>query len=123
MGCADCALVVSGTATAELAVLGVPMVVCYHLPTAERLLARAVIRTQWFALPNIIAGRSIVPELLNPNPATLVAAVADVLGSDARRRRMRSDLELVERELGPAGAMAAIAQLVRATARPSPQSA
>jgi lipid-A-disaccharide synthase len=123
MASADCALAVSGTVTAELAILGVPMVVCYHLPTVERLLARAVIRTQWFALPNIVARRSIVPELLNPSPAVLAVAVADVLGSDARRRQMRSDLELVERELGPAGAMAAIARLVRATAHRSPQSA
>lgn len=116
MAGADCALAVSGTVTAELAILGVPMVVCYHLPAIERLLARSFVRTHWFALPNIVARRPVVPELLNPSPVALAAAVADLLGSDARRRQMRADLASVGREFGPAGAMPAIAGLVLSVA-------
>ena len=123
MARADCALAVSGTVTAELAILGVPMVVCYHLPVTERLLARALVRTQWFALPNIIARRPVVPELLNPSPNVLASAVADLLGSAARRQQMSADLASVRREFEPAGAMAAIAGLVLSLARSSPQSA
>ena len=123
MARADCALAVSGTVTAELAILGVPMVVCYHLPVIERWLARSFVQTRWFALPNIIARRPVVPELLNPSPSVLVSAVADLLGSDARRRQMSACLGSVGRELEPAGAMAAIAGLVLSIARSSPQSA
>ena len=68
---ADCACAVSGTVTAELALLGVPMVVCYHLPWSSQVLARALVRIPHFALPNILAGTRLVPEKLEPEPEAL----------------------------------------------------
>jgi len=65
MAGADVVLIASGTATLEAALLGAPMVVCYRVSriteSVVRLLARGV---SWVSLPNIVAGRLIVPEIL-----------------------------------------------------------
>jgi len=62
---ADAAVVASGTATVELAALGVPMVVIYRVhPLTWQLGKRLVRGVSHVALPNIIAGRSVVPEVL-----------------------------------------------------------
>jgi lipid-A-disaccharide synthase len=61
---ARAALVASGTATLELALAGVPMVVAYRVSIVEELVARLMLRIGNLALPNLIAGQTIVPELL-----------------------------------------------------------
>jgi len=64
MAAADVILVASGTATLEGALLGVPMVICYRVSRATEVLARLLVRVPWAGLPNIVAGRLIVPEIL-----------------------------------------------------------
>ncbi len=61
---ADLILVASGTATLEAALLGVPMVVCYRASRLTEVAARLLVRVPWASLPNNVAGRSIVPEIL-----------------------------------------------------------
>lgn len=61
---ADAALTISGTATMELAVAGVPMVVAYRTTRLSAWLARRLIQVPFVAMPNLVAGRSLVPELL-----------------------------------------------------------
>jgi lipid-A-disaccharide synthase len=61
---ADVALSSSGTATLEAAILGTPVVVMYRLSRATYLLARKLVRLPHFSLVNIVAGRRVVPELL-----------------------------------------------------------
>ncbi len=64
MAGADVNLIASGTATLEAALLGVPMVVCYRVSRLTEVVVRLLVRVPWAALPNIVAGRAIVPEIL-----------------------------------------------------------
>ena len=108
---ADCACAVSGTVTAELAILGVPMVVCYHLPWLSRMMAQALVRAPHFALPNILAGTRIVPETLEPEPEGLARMLGLLMRDSEERRQQLEGLARVAAGLGPPGAMARICAL------------
>ncbi|HUG37794.1 MAG TPA: hypothetical protein VML54_12625, partial [Candidatus Limnocylindrales bacterium] len=64
MAAADAILIASGTATLEAALLGAPMVVCYRVSRFTAMTARLLVRIPWISLPNIVAGRAVVPEVL-----------------------------------------------------------
>jgi lipid-A-disaccharide synthase len=64
MAGADVVLIASGTATLEAALLGTPMVVCYRVSRFTEAVVRLMVRVEWCSLPNLIAGRPIVPEIL-----------------------------------------------------------
>lgn len=97
---ATAALTVSGTATMELAVAGVPMIVAYRVGAITEFLARRMIAVPHVAMPNLILGRAAVPELLQADCTPdrladeLVALLAD--GAVAQRR----DLAEICRRLG-----------------------
>jgi len=74
LGKTSLAIVTSGTATLETALLGVPQVVFYNMSGFEVGLARLLTRVKHFALPNIIVGAEVVPELLNPSVEALIDA-------------------------------------------------
>lgn len=91
------ALVASGTATLELAVLGVPMVVAYRVHPSTYAIGKALVRgIEHIALPNILAGQKIVPEHIQRlDPAALardLLAVADDQGLVRRLDRVRARL-------------------------------
>ena len=115
---AQAAAVCSGTATLELACLQLPMVVVYRAglaATLEYALLRGRLGGQRFAaLPNIIADREIVRELLGAaaTPTAIAAAAGELLCDGQRRARMRSDLAAVASALGPPGASERTAELV-----------
>lgn len=119
---AECACAVSGTVTAELALLGVPMVVCYHLPWLSRMLARTLVRIPHFALPNVLSGSRLVPELLEPEPDVLVRTLAPLMLDSEERRRQLEGLVRVAAGLGPPGAMERICTLARELAAPDRRS-
>jgi len=119
---ADCACAVSGTVTAELALLGVPMVVCYHLPWLSRVLARALVRIPHFALPNVLSRTRLVPEMLEPEPEALVRILAPLMLDSEERRRQLAGLVGVAAGLGPPGAMRRICTLARELATPGRRS-
>ena len=64
MAAADAVLVASGTATLESALIGVPMVICYRGSRLTEVVVRCLARVPWCGLPNLIAGRAVVPEIL-----------------------------------------------------------
>jgi lipid-A-disaccharide synthase len=64
MAAADVLLVASGTATLEAALLGTPMVVCYRVSPLTEMVGRLLTRIPWISLPNIVARRTVVPEIL-----------------------------------------------------------
>src|SRR6202043_3623251 len=64
LAAADLAIVSSGTATVEAALLGKPMIVIYKLSPLTAKLAKPLVRTKFFSMVNLIAGREIVPELI-----------------------------------------------------------
>lgn len=113
---ADAALVASGTATLEAAVLGVPHVVCYRvsLPTwvAARLLVRGV---RHIGMPNLLAGREVVPEAVQRlDPARLADPVVEWLRDPGAAEATRAGLAAVRASLGPPGASRRAAEAVAA---------
>jgi lipid-A-disaccharide synthase len=114
MAAADLAIVTSGTATLECALLECPMVVVYRLARLTYALGRLLIRgVQHIAMPNIVAGREIVPELLQgaaTGPA-IAAAAREILDTPGRRAAMIEDLRAVRTRLGRGGAAARAADI------------
>ena len=111
---ATLALVASGTATVETALLGTPMVVVYRISPLTYVLGRPFVRVPHYAMVNLIAGRRVVPELIQGDfTPERVAAEAESLLSDAgRAARMRADLAEVRQRLGEPGASRRAAQQV-----------
>jgi lipid-A-disaccharide synthase len=122
VGAADLALVASGTATVETALLGTPMIVVYRVAPVTYALGRRFVRVAHFAMVNLIAEREVVPELIQSDfTASRVAEEALSLLNDERRvRRMRDDLADVRRRLGEPGASARAAAAVRELLAPRP---
>jgi lipid-A-disaccharide synthase len=125
MAAAELAIVTSGTATLECALLEVPMVVVYRLARLTYALGRLLIHgVRHIAMPNIVAGREIVPELLQDaasGPA-IAAAAREILETPGRRTAMIEDLRAVRTRLGRGGAAdraADIAAEMLASRRPA----
>jgi lipid-A-disaccharide synthase len=114
MAASDVLLVATGTATLEAAVLGVPMVAVYHLPWLSWKIANWIASVPYAALPNILAGREIVPELLQDRMRSHVIAetVGRLLADPQRRAAMRTALRQVASDLGPPGGAARAARHV-----------
>jgi lipid-A-disaccharide synthase len=112
---ADLALVSSGTATLECALLERPMVIVYRLGPLSYGLGRLLVRgVDWIGMPNIVAGREIVPELLQrrANGPAIAAAARTILTDPARHARIVEDLREVRRRLGRGGAARRAAAIV-----------
>jgi len=122
MAACDAAIAASGTVTLELAILGIPTVVTYRVSPGTYRLGRLLIRLQWFSLVNLIAGRTIIPELLQnevtpDNIARELLAVLDKNGSV--RKTMLQGLAEVRQKLGRPGASARAAEIALHVAAPS----
>ncbi|HUJ12213.1 MAG TPA: lipid-A-disaccharide synthase [Thermoanaerobaculia bacterium] len=107
------ALSSSGTATLECAILGVPVVVMYRLSSLTHWLAQRLVKLRHFSLVNIIAGKSIVPELLQSdvNGARIAKEVRRLL-DPAENERVRNELAEVTRKLGAPGASRRAAEAI-----------
>ena len=103
----DLALVTSGTATLECALLECPMVIVYRLAPVSWLIARLLVHgVRCVGMPNIVAGHEIVPELLQRQATgeRIAAAAQGILRDPARRAAMVDELRGVRRSLGRGGA-------------------
>ena len=107
LAAADCAIVASGTATVEAALLGTPMVVVYRVSPTSALVLRRMVRSPFIAMANLIAGRRVVPELIQDQftAAAVEKEVRTLLESSAGRDEMRAGLAEVRAKLGPGGAI------------------
>lgn len=108
------ALVTSGTATLECALLETPMVIVYRLSRVTFALARLLVRgVRHAGLPNIVAGREVVPELLQSEAtgARIAEAAAAILDDPVRRTAIVDALRDVRRRLGRGGAAARAAAI------------
>lgn len=93
MAAADAILLASGTATLEAALLKRPMVVAYRMAAFSWWLITRLVRTEYAALPNVLAGRPLVPELLQDGatPEAMAAALQPLLeASDAAEDQLRA---------------------------------
>jgi lipid-A-disaccharide synthase len=107
MAGADLLLVASGTATLEAACYGTPMVVLYKLSAVSHRIARILVRgVSHISLPNIVAGREVVPEFIQTQatPDAVAGAALRILEDEVGRAAQRAALLEVRVRLGEAGA-------------------
>jgi lipid-A-disaccharide synthase len=114
LGAADLSIVSSGTATVEAALMDAPMIVVYRLAPLTAAIARLLVRTPMFAMVNLIAGKQVVPELVQQDftAARLANEAIGLLDSPDARAEMRRGLEDVRKKLGPPGAVERAADLI-----------
>jgi len=100
---ADLALAASGTVTIEAAVLGTPMVTFYKVNRLSWWAGRRLVKAPFLSMVNLIAGRRIVPELIQHDmtPGKIAAAAEELLSGTAEADRMRADLASVRAALTP----------------------
>jgi lipid-A-disaccharide synthase len=102
---ADVALSSSGTATLEAAIVDTPVVVMYRLSPMTYRIARRLVKVPHFSLVNIVAGREVVPELIqhDVNGVRIAREVRAML-EPAANAHLREGLALVRARLGERGA-------------------
>jgi len=101
LAAADVALVASGTATLEAALLKKPMVITYKMAGTSWLLMRRMGYQPYIGLPNILAGEFVVPELLqhDATPENLAQALLNSLNDSVVRARLAQRFSAIHREL------------------------
>ncbi|HEU4887323.1 MAG TPA: lipid-A-disaccharide synthase [Thermoanaerobaculia bacterium] len=108
---ADISLSSSGTATLESAVLGTPVVVMYRLSRATYILAKRLVRLPHFSLVNIVAGRDVVPELIQDDVnGPRIAAEVRKMVAPGTYETVTAALADVRAKLGEPGTAARVAQ-------------
>ncbi|MDR7866223.1 MAG: lipid-A-disaccharide synthase [Sporomusaceae bacterium] len=108
------AIAASGTATLETAILGLPTVIVYKVAALTYLLGKMLVKIPHIGLPNIVAGRRIVPELLQgeATAANIARETLPIVTDTAVRGRMAADLADVRQKLGESGAVGRVAQVI-----------
>jgi lipid-A-disaccharide synthase len=106
MAHSDIVLVASGTATLETALLETPMIVLYKMAPFSYFLGKILIKVRHIALVNIVAGREVVPELLQSkaNAEKIALEVYYLLNDRKRMENIKRDLSEVSQKLGEKGA-------------------
>jgi lipid-A-disaccharide synthase len=130
MAASDLLFVASGTATLQAAIIGTPMVIVYKMPWPGYLVARLLLGTSasravrhscWpnmptfcIGLPNLIAGRPFIAELIQTQatPERLAAEARRILNDDGYRENMRSEMAKVRSHLGAPGASRRAANVI-----------
>jgi lipid-A-disaccharide synthase len=111
----DVAICSSGTATLENALLGVPMVVVYKMSWLEYRIARAVVRVPYIAMPNLLAGKLVVPELIQSAATSdrIATEAAALLDDPYRAGSVRAELLAIRTALAAAGTGSAAQRAAR----------
>ena len=91
---ASLAVAASGTVTLQCALSGTPMIVLYKTSRATFCIGRRLVTIPWIAMPNVLAGRKIVPEFLQEKatPEAIASEAIEMLGDPERYRGISSDL-------------------------------
>lgn len=113
LGVCDLALIASGTATLEAAITGTPMVILYKVSFLTYLLSKLLAKVSHIGLVNLVAGREIVPELIQgvATDTRLAEEGLCLLEDDAKREDMKENLRLVTDQLGQGGASERVAAI------------
>jgi len=114
MNVSDLVITASGTATLEAACLRTPMIVVYKTSLTTWILGNILIKLPYVSLPNILAGRRIVPELLQfrVTPNRLANLALSLLEDSQELEEMKTELNKVARKLGEPGAIERAARIV-----------
>jgi lipid-A-disaccharide synthase len=107
------AISASGTATLELALLAVPMVIIYKVAPLTYWFAKWLVRIPYIGLPNIIADHGIVPELIQnqANPQAIFDHVSSILNDNLTAEKIRIQLKEVRSSLGEFDGIKQLAKL------------
>jgi lipid-A-disaccharide synthase len=119
---AQAAVVASGTATVETALMGCPMIVVYKTAALTYYLGRMLVSVPHIGMVNLIAGREICPEFIQgaATPGAMASALRPLLADSPARDAMLRALADVRQKLGAGGAAARAAELVLAELRDLP---
>ena len=111
--CCDAIMTTSGTASLEIALLQVPMVIAYKLSAITYFLGKYLVNTKFIGLPNIVAEKSIVKELIQHDVTVekLATEVSKILDDDKYRKMMLRELAVVKDKLGTGGGSKNMADL------------
>ncbi len=114
----DAALVTSGTATLETALLGTPQVVCYYISAGRLMkwLKSKVLKVKYVSLVNLICGREVVRELIasDMTESNVLTSLQRILPGGEGREQQLKDYEELRRVTGPSGAsMRAASEMIR----------
>lgn len=106
LAASDMVITASGTATVQAALHERPMVVVYRLSALSYRIGRPFVKVDTFAMPNLIAGRRIVPELIQDDctPVQIADAAVPLVTDPERRRTTQDALRDVRTRLGAPGA-------------------
>lgn len=118
-GACDTVICVSGTVTLQIALAGTPMVIIYKAAPLSYAIGKRLVRIEHFGLPNIVAGRGIVRELLQDgaNPEAISAEILRLLDDQSYNRDQRKGLESVRQRMGAPGCSARVARIASAMSR------
>lgn len=107
-------LTASGTATLENAILGIPMVVTYRASWLTFVVAKRLLRVPFISMPNILAGRAIVPELIQHHAdiVSMTQTAYDLLSHPNRLEKMQNELIQLKKQLGQPGAYGRAAEAI-----------
>lgn len=111
---ADAAMVTSGTATLETALIGTPEVVCYKGSRISYEIAKRLIKVKYISLVNLIMDKLIVKELIQQelNPANLATEISKLLYDKDYRTKMLANYQNLKEKLGNSGASAKAAAAI-----------
>ncbi len=111
--CCDVVMTTSGTATLEVALLNIPMVITYKLSPLTYWLGKWLVKSHFIGLPNIIAGKSIVKELIQHQATArnLSEEVIRILTDQSYNQEMTNALTNVREELGHGGGSKVMAEI------------
>jgi len=111
--CCDAIMTTSGTASLEIALLQIPMVIAYRLSAITYFLGKHLVHTKFIGLPNIIAGKGIVKELIQHDVTAekLAEEVKQMLEDKVYRQSMLDELSIVKEKLGQGGGSKNMADL------------
>ena len=115
VACADLALAASGTVTIEASLLGTPLIAFYRVSKLTWWMGRRLVNVPFYSMVNLVAGRCIVPELIQTEMTAerLAEEALHLLGDETARDNMRRELGLVAQKLsGPEDPMELAAAVV-----------
>lgn len=114
MNACDMLFVASGTATLEAGILGIPMIIAYKVSPLSWFLFKPLVKIPDIGLVNVVAGKRVVPELLQNEftPEKLALCAASILKDPLKLNKIKTELGLIQSQLGSSGASSRAADVI-----------
>lgn len=114
MQCCDAIMAASGTATLEIALMGIPGCIVYKVANLSYFILKPLVKVEHIGLVNIVAEKRIVKEFLqfNAQPELIANEISLILNDEKYRTNMISELNKVQEKLGKTGGIENMAELI-----------